>query len=78
MSLGAARLLRLPIQDKGLQIVALAGLMLSAIGAEGGAHHIDLMLGLGRDQEVSMGFQEHLPENVRLEGMTDWLLCLLL
>jgi RNA recognition motif. (a.k.a. RRM, RBD, or RNP domain) len=23
---------------------------------------------------VEMGFQEHLPENVRLEGITDWLM----
>jgi hypothetical protein len=24
------------------------------------------------DQQMKMGFQEHLPENVRLERMTDW------
>jgi hypothetical protein len=54
MALGAARLLGLPIQGKGLQIIALAGLMLPAIGAEGGPHHIDLMLSLGRHQEVGI------------------------
>lgn len=48
------RLLGLPIQDKGLQIVALSGMMLPAIGAEGGANHIDLILGLGRHQEVGI------------------------
>jgi hypothetical protein len=52
MALGAARLLGVPIQAKGLHIVALAGVMLPAIGAEGGPHHIDLMLGLGRHQDV--------------------------
>jgi hypothetical protein len=36
MPLGTARLLGVPIQDKSLQIVALSGLMLPAIGAEGG------------------------------------------
>jgi hypothetical protein len=54
MTLGAARLLGLPIQDKGSQVIALSALMLPAIGAEGGPHHIDLMLGLGRDQEVGI------------------------
>jgi hypothetical protein len=54
MALGTARLLRVPIQDKGLYIVALSAVMLLAIGAEGGDHHIDLMLGLGRDQEVGI------------------------
>ena len=49
MTLGAARLLGFPIQDKGLQVIALSALVLPAIGAEGGPNHIDLMLGLGRD-----------------------------
>ena len=44
MALGTARLLGLPIQDKGLQIIALSGLMLPAIGPKGGADHIDVML----------------------------------
>jgi hypothetical protein len=54
MALRTVRLLGIPVQDKGLQIVALAGLMLPAIGAEGGPHHSDLMLGLGRHQEVGI------------------------
>jgi hypothetical protein len=24
--------------------------------------------------DTEVGFQEHLPENVRLEGMTDWII----
>jgi hypothetical protein len=54
MPLGTARPLGVPIPDKDLQIVALSGLMLPAIGAEGGPNHIDLMLGLGRHQEVGI------------------------
>jgi hypothetical protein len=54
LSLGTARLLGLPIQDKGLPIVALSRLMSPAIGAEGGANHLALRLGLGRHQEVSI------------------------
>ena len=54
MALGAARLPRRPIDGKGPQIVALPGLMLPAIGAEGGPNHIDLMLGLGRHQAVGI------------------------
>jgi hypothetical protein len=54
MALGTARLLSVPIQDKGLQVIALAGLMLPARGAEGGPHHIDLMLSLGCHQEVGI------------------------
>jgi hypothetical protein len=55
MALGTARLPGRPIDGKGPQIVALPGVMLPAIGAEGGAHHIDLMLGLGRHQEAGIG-----------------------
>jgi hypothetical protein len=54
MALGTARLLGVPIQDKGLSIVALAGVMWPAIGADGGPHPIDLMLGLGRHQAVGI------------------------
>jgi len=36
MSLGTVRLLGVPIQDKGLQVMALSSLMLTAIGAKGG------------------------------------------
>jgi hypothetical protein len=54
LALGAARLPGVPIHDKGLQIVALAGVMLPAIGAEGGPRHSDLMLSLGRHQEVGI------------------------
>jgi hypothetical protein len=43
MSLGTVRLLGLPIQDKGLQVIALPGLMLSARGPKGGVHDIDLI-----------------------------------
>ena len=70
MALGTARLLGLPIQDKGLQSVALAGVMLSALGAEGGAHHIDLMLSLGRHQEVGLDIAavEHMGARQQLPG----------
>jgi hypothetical protein len=54
LALRTARLLGVLIQDKGLQIVALTGVMLPAIGAEGGPHYIDLMLGLGCHQEVGI------------------------
>jgi hypothetical protein len=54
MALRAVRLLSRPIDGQGLQSIALSGLMLPAIGAEGGANHIDLMLGLGRHQEVGI------------------------
>jgi hypothetical protein len=54
MPLGTARLLRLPIQDKGLQVITVSALMLSAIGPKGGAHHIDVMLAPCGDQEVGI------------------------
>jgi hypothetical protein len=48
---GAAGLLRLPIQDKGLQVIALACHALTAIGPKGRADPIDVMRGLGGTQE---------------------------
>ena len=54
MALGTVRLLRLPIQDKGLQVIAFPGPLLPAIGPKGGTDHIDLMPGLGGDQEVGI------------------------
>jgi hypothetical protein len=52
MALGAARLLRLPSDDKGLQVIALPFPPLPAVGPERRTHHFDLMLSLGSDQEV--------------------------
>jgi hypothetical protein len=52
MPLGTVRLPGLPIQDKGLQVVALPGLMLPAIGPKGRAHHIDVILTLCGDEEL--------------------------
>jgi hypothetical protein len=52
MALGAACLLGLPIQPKSLQVIALSGLALPTRGPKGGAYDIDLMVHLGRDQEV--------------------------
>jgi hypothetical protein len=54
LSLRTARLLRLPIKDKGLQVIALSALMLSAIGPKGGAHHIEVILVLCDDQEIGI------------------------
>jgi hypothetical protein len=54
LSLGTARLQRLPIQDKGLQVIAFSALMLSAIGPKGGAHHIDVILALCGEQEIGI------------------------
>ena len=54
MALGTARLLGLPIDDKGLQVIAFARPPLPAIGPKGRPDHIDLMLGLGGDQEVGI------------------------
>jgi hypothetical protein len=62
LALGAACLLGFPSHDKGLQIVALSGVMLPAIGAEGGAHHIDLMLGLDRARQAVWLVRHWLPE----------------
>jgi hypothetical protein len=54
MPLGTARLVCLPIDDKGLEVIALARQPLPAIGAKGWSKHIDLMLGLGGDQEIGI------------------------
>jgi hypothetical protein len=54
MPLGTVRRLRLPIQDKGLQVIALGDLMLPAIGPKGRPDYIDLMLTLGGDEEVGI------------------------
>jgi hypothetical protein len=47
-------LLRLPIQDKGLQVITLTGLMLLAIRPKGGTDHINLILVLRRDETVGI------------------------
>ena len=47
MALGTACLLGLPIDDKGLQVIALPCSILPTIGPERRTHHIDLMLRLG-------------------------------
>ena len=52
LSLRAARLLGLPIDDKGLQVIALPFPPLPAVGPKRRTNHIDLMLSLGGDQEV--------------------------
>ena len=54
MPLGTVRRLRLPIQDKGLQVIAVCDLMLPAVGPKGRPDHIDLMLPLGGDEEVGI------------------------
>ena len=54
MPLGTVGLLGLPIQDKGLQVIAVSDLMLPAIGPKGRPDHIDLVLALRRDQEVGI------------------------
>jgi hypothetical protein len=50
MALGTARLLGLPIDDKGLEVIALPFPPLSAVGPERRTNHIDLMRPLGGDQ----------------------------
>jgi hypothetical protein len=52
MTLGTARLLGLPIDDEGLEVIALPFPPLPAVGPERRTDHIDLMLGLRGDQEV--------------------------
>jgi len=47
-------LLRLPIQDKGLQAIALTGLLLPAIRPKSGPDHLNLMVALRRDETVSI------------------------
>ena len=48
MALGTACLLGLPIDDKGLEVIALPFPPLPTIGPERRTHHIDLMLASGR------------------------------
>jgi hypothetical protein len=52
MALGTARLLGLPIEDKGLEVIALPFPPLPTVGSKRRTHHIDLMLGLGGHEEV--------------------------
>src|SRR5207247_10286907 len=54
MPLGTVGLVGLPIQHKGLQVIAVCELMLPAIRAQGGPYDIDLMLCLGGDEKVSI------------------------
>src|SRR5712691_1764902 len=54
MPLGTVGLLRFPIHHKGLQVIALPGLMLPTIGPKRRPDHIDLVLVLRRDQEVGI------------------------
>jgi hypothetical protein len=43
MPLGTLGLLGVPMNDKGLQVIAMFDLMLPAIGPKGRPHHIDLV-----------------------------------
>ena len=54
MPLRTVGLLRLPIQDKGLQAIALTGLMLPAIRPKSGTDHINLIVALRRDETVGI------------------------
>jgi hypothetical protein len=54
LALGTARLLGLPIDDQGLEVVALPFPPLPTVGAKRRTHHLDLLLGLGGDQEVGI------------------------
>ena len=54
MTLRTVGLVGIPIQHKGLQGIALSGLMLTAIGSKGRTHHIDLILVLRGHEEVGM------------------------
>jgi hypothetical protein len=47
MTLETVRLLGLPIQHKGPEVIALPGQPLPAVGPKRWTNHIDLMLGLG-------------------------------
>jgi hypothetical protein len=53
MSLGTAGLVGVPIQDEGLQGIALGNLVLPTIGPKGRSDHIDLVLLRGH-QEVGI------------------------
>jgi hypothetical protein len=52
LSLGAARLLGLPREDKGLEVVASPFPPLPTVGAKRRTDHLDLLRGPGRHQEV--------------------------
>jgi hypothetical protein len=67
MPLGTARLPRVPIDAKGLQVIALARPSLPAIGPKGRTNHIDLMLGLGGDEEVRI----HIPTVEQVDAWED-------
>jgi hypothetical protein len=54
MALGTARLPGLPIDDKGLKVIAFPFPPLPTIGPERRTNHIDLMRCLGCDQEVGV------------------------
>ena len=54
MALGPTRLLGVPIQHKGLQVLAVFELMLPAIGSTRRADHIDLVLLLRGHQKVGI------------------------
>jgi hypothetical protein len=54
MALGTVRLPRVPIDDKGLQVIALARPSLPAIGPKGWPDDIDLVQSLGGDEEVGI------------------------
>ena len=52
MLLQTARLCCLPIDGKGLEVIALSALMLPTIGSKGRPGHIDLILALRRDKDL--------------------------
>lgn len=52
MALGATRLLGFPIDDKSLEVIASPFPSLPTVGSKRRTHHIDLMLGLGGNEEV--------------------------
>jgi hypothetical protein len=54
IALGTVRLLGVPINDKGLQVMALARPSLPAIGPKGRPDDIDLVRGLGGNQKVGI------------------------
>jgi hypothetical protein len=54
MAFGTVGLLRLPVQDKGLQVIALTGLMLPARRPKGGPDHINLVVALCRDETIGI------------------------
>jgi hypothetical protein len=52
LALGTARLLGLPIADKGLEVIASPFPPLPTVGSKRWTHPIALMLGLGGHEEV--------------------------